>query len=72
MSFDFGTTLFSNLQSKITINNVTNISQIISGNEQLSSNMSSNGKYRIPGKNDIICNRSICGKDDQPTWQFCF
>lgn len=32
----------------------------------------SNLFQRQIGQNDIVCGRSYCGSEEQPTWQFCF
>lgn len=49
-----------------TIYNISENHSIMRGNSD------SNPIKRKIGQNDIVCGRSYCGSDEQPTWQFCF
>lgn len=72
MSLNNGTNLFSYFQSRMSLNNDFYIHQGIITDGQKLGSMNESGYYRIPGQNDIICNKSICGSREEPTWQFCF
>lgn len=72
MSFSNGTNLSSYFQQRFQINSVENSYSVIQMTGALKGSMDNNGVYYKKGQNDIICGNSMCGSEEEPTWQFCF
>ena len=65
------TTFISQVYNNINTNLVSNMHNVIATDLSARGSESSDGRYRNFTQNDIICGMSLCGSEEEPTWQFC-
>lgn len=67
-----GTSINSRILNRMTSNLNFTMYNISQNHTIMRSNGDANLVQRKIGENDIVCGRSFCGSQEQPTWQFCF
>ena len=72
MSFNVGTNLFSYFKQRMNTENILNSYSSMQVSGTLKGSVDSGEVCHRKNENDIICGKSMCGKDDQPTWEYCF
>lgn len=66
-----GTSIASQFGNSILNTAQINVHTSITTNASLRGSSDTNGYDKKITQNDIICGRSFCASNTQPTWQFC-